>query len=229
VVFRDGPEHRHPVPATREVQAEGLSKAEVNDLEQAILARYEQLRREPTSTICVRLRQDLVENREPSGARQPTLLIRPSPPANGEPAHREPGPSRPTPAGWAGRLFADAARPAEEPSMPRFEARAVVAAIEELQALEAEAPEGLAVLLLAGYLALAEQVCRAQDAARAAVYALALRGLDRILPELPAGEGPGWKRGGLGTIKADTGAGRNRIGRMLARMIGLKHGAPGPT
>ena len=73
--------------------------------------------------------------------------------------------------------------------MPLFEAQAVAAAIEELQTVGEAAPEQLAAVLLADYLALVEQVCRSQDADRAAIYThLPCAGLEGVLARRPESE-----------------------------------------
>jgi hypothetical protein len=198
------------------------SPAELQELERLLGARYEQLRREPRSVLRVASRDYLVENRDPNGSRQPRLLIRPAAPpaASSRPEAPASDPAPRNPSDWADGFFAEVRSLSGRPEQPLFEARAIEASAEELQALGRADPTLLAAVVLAGYLALVDQACRGQDPDRAAVYALALRGLDRILPESPAG-GPGWRRGDFSALGPGSEAGGLRIGRLLARLVGL--------
>ena len=79
---------------------------------------------------------------------------------------------------------------------------------------------------MASYLALSEQLCRGQDQDRAGMYALALRGLGRLLPESVAEEGAGWRKPsptGRPEIPAET-VKSHWLWRALARMICLPSG-----
>ncbi len=150
----------------------------MRELERVLKGQLERLRRAPASRVPVGNRTCLVENRTGNGSRQPTLLIRLDPPA-------APGKTRPgeQDVAWYEGLFAEAGKLAARPVLPHLEGRALQAVVEELQAFGQENPACLVPLLLGSYLARAEQLYRGQDAARAGIYGLALRGLERLMPE----------------------------------------------
>jgi hypothetical protein len=213
------------LPALRLVEgpAGAISNAEVRELERELQARYEELRREPASTVCVRTRQYAVENPDPNGSRQPTLIIRPAA-ANGAVAVSSNGKTRPP--RWEEGFYGELARMVADPAIQRLEAHALRAAVEELQGGAAESRGVLAATLMAGYLALSEQVCRGQDQDRAGMYALALRGLGRLVPESDGEEGLGWRRSSAverTEVEADM-AKPPWLRRILARIISLPAG-----
>src|SRR5262249_5921095 len=94
--------------------------------------------------------------------------------------------------------------------------------LKELTQLEQSNPANLSLVLMAGYLTLAEQLAQSADPSRAAVYTLALRGLSRFLPDagprMP--EGLVWSQ----PVARPTGeASRNAswFTRIFGRLLGL--------
>lgn len=202
--------------------AGAVSAAELGDLDRELKARYEQLRRESSSTLHVRSRHYAVENKDPNGPRQPTLIIRPITP-NGSVAVDPKGKAHP--ASWTEGFYAKVAKMVADPAVQRLEAYALRAAVEELQAAVPNHSAMLAATLMASYLALSEQLCRGQDPDRAGMYALALRGLGRLLPESTE-EGAEWRRLNP-TGRAETQSENVKshwLWRVLSRMIGLTNG-----
>jgi hypothetical protein len=203
--------------------AGAVSDAEMKDLDRELQSKYEHLRREATSTIRVRSKQYTVESKDPNGSRQPTLIIRPLGTNSLVPV-RQNGTSHAL--AWIDGFYAEMAKLASDPAVLRLEAHALQAAVEELQAAAPEHPGALAATLMASYLALSEQLCRGQDQDRAGMYALALRGLSRLLPEPATEEGAGWRKPsttGRLEIPAETVKSR-WLWRTLARMICLPSG-----
>lgn len=200
-----------------------VSEAELRDLDRELQAKYEQLRREPSSTIRVRSKHYTVENKDPNGSRQPTLVIRPVP-ANGTGLADPNG--KVHLANWIDGFFAEVAKRVADPAVQRLEGHALRAVVEELQAAAAEDAGMLAATLMASYLAVAEQLCRGQDQDRAGLYALALRGLGRLLPESAAEDGVGWRKPSpteRPEIPAEA-VPSHWLWRTLRRMMGLPSG-----
>lgn len=103
--------------------------------------------------------------------------------------------------------------------LSKVDRAALAFAVGEFRTLCRERPDDLAVVVLAGYVALCEGNSREGDSEEAALYALAARGLERLF--LPSQDdasmvGASDLRGtrpGDGTLR--------RISRMLARLLGL--------
>jgi hypothetical protein len=171
--------------------AGAVSEAELRDLDRELQAKYEQLRREPSSTIRVRSKQYTVESKDPNGSRQPTLIIRPLG-SNALVQVTQNG--KYVALSWIEGFYAEVAKMGSDPAVPRLEAHALQAAVEELQAAAPEHAAELAATLMASYLALSEQLCRGPDQDRAGMYALALRGVGRLLPESSTDDGVGWRK-----------------------------------
>jgi hypothetical protein len=146
-----------------EGSAEAMSDAELRELERELQGRYEQLRREPASIVGVRSTQYQVENQEPNGSRQPTLLIRPVSTNGSLPAGAY---GKTPPPNWADGFYGALAKLAGDPALPRLEAHALRAAVEELQAGGSGDASWLAAMLMASHLALSEQLCRSSSAGR---------------------------------------------------------------
>src|SRR5207237_1101911 len=147
-----------------------------------------------TSMVKVRSKQYLVENKDPNGSRQPTLIIRPVM-ANGLLPSSSNGKSQPL--SWIDGFYAEVAKLAADSAMQRLEAHALRAVAEELQSAASHHPAILAATLIGSYLAMSEQLCRGQDQDRAGMYALALRGLGRLLPEPATEDAVGWGKPNL--------------------------------
>jgi hypothetical protein len=193
-----------------------LAEAEVRDLERAVKSQVERLRREPSSTVQVGGRTYEVESRDPNGSRHPTLLIRPLPPAaaGSAPAEARPGTA------WSDGLFEEAGKLAAGSRLPRLEGRALQAAVEELQAFAQENPACLIPLLLGSYLARAEQLYLPGDAQRAGIYGMALRGLERLMPDTDPGASPGGKAHPPVRVEGGTGPAESWINRLVAWALG---------
>jgi hypothetical protein len=88
--------------------------------------------------------------------------------------------------------------------------------------LQGAQASGLGAVLLAGYLATAEQHCRERDPARAGVYVLALRGLSRFLAEPEGGSIMRERLLAGATASAD-----HRLPAWIGRFFGWITGAPG--
>ncbi len=93
-------------------------------------------------------------------------------------------------------------------------------AVGEFRTLCRERPDDLAIVVLAGYVALCEDNSRGGDSEEAALYALAARGLERLVtpPEYPDDSmlgGSDYRR------PKDRDGTLSRISRMLARLLGL--------
>jgi hypothetical protein len=218
------------LPALRvlEGSAGAMSDAELRELERELQGHYEQLRREPASIVRVRSKQYQVENQEPNGSRQPTLLIRPVSTNGSMPAGAH---GKSPPPSWADGFYGALAKLAGDTALPRLEAHALQAAVEELQAGVPSDAGLLAAMLMASHLALSEQLCRGSDEDRAGMYALALRVLGRVMTEGAREDRSGWWEA--------TSAARTEISpetvrshwlwRSLGRLIGLPTGGPSPT
>jgi len=203
--------------------AGAVSDAEMKDLDRELQSKYEYLRREANSTIRVRSKQYTVESKDPNGSRQPTLIIRPLGSNSLVPARQN---GKFNAQAWIDGFYAEMAKMASDPAVLRLEAHALQAAVEELQAAAPEHPGVLAATLMASYLALSEQLCRGQDQDRAGMYALALRGLGRLLPESAADEDAGWRKPiGTGRPEIPAEAVKSHwLWRTVARMICLPSG-----
>jgi hypothetical protein len=193
------------------------TEVELRDLERVLKSQLERLRRETSSTVQVGSRTYQVENANPNGSRQPTLIVRPLPAAGTGKPRSEPAPAT---ASWSDGLFAEAGKLAARPLLPRLEGRALQAAVEELQAFAQENPSCLIPLLLGSYLARAEQLYLPEDVQRAGIYGMALRGLERLMPEAEADGAPGWKLNPPGRIESSTGPAESWINRLVAWALG---------
>jgi hypothetical protein len=93
-------------------------------------------------------------------------------------------------------------------------------AVREFQTLCRERPDDLAVVVLAGYVALCEGNSRGGDSEEAALYALAARGMERLFVEPQDPNETPMTAGGFRQRNQRDGTLR-RISRMLARLLGL--------
>jgi hypothetical protein len=102
-------------------------------------------------------------------------------------------------------------------------------AADELRGLAAEVgSDCVAGLLLANHLSASEQLARTTDPERATVYALALRGLDKLLAHAGRDEtGPGTAR--AGRAGADGPTPRGSVARLLRRLLCLPVGPTGTS
>ncbi len=173
--------------------AGAISEADLKDLDRELTAKYEQLRRESSSTVHVRSKQYAVENNDPNGSRQPTLIIRPLTTTKGSSSALNGKVTSALQISWVDGFYAEMSKLASDPTVQRLETHAMQAAIEELQAAVPSKSGMLSATLMARYLALSEQLCRGQDQDRAGIYALALRGLGRSLPEPAAEDTTAWR------------------------------------
>jgi hypothetical protein len=223
LIYETNPQTGLPALRVLEGSLGAASDAELRELERELQGRYEQLRRESFSTIRVRSRQYQVENQEPNGSRQPTLLIRP---VNGNGSLPAGSAGKAPPTNWVDGFYSELTNLSGNHTLLRLEAYALRAAVEELQTGGPGEPGLLAAMLIAGHLALSEQLCRGQDEARAGMYALALRGLGRVLPDEASDDGAGWWKAtstARSEISPET-VKSNWLWRSLARMIGLPAG-----
>lgn len=124
---------------------------------------------------------------------------------------------------WLDGLLAEVERLAAEatdPPLDALEQALLRSAGEELRGLAGQVgPGGVGGLLLAGHLAAAEQVSRAADPARASVYGLALRGLDKLLAR--AGVEEARAGGRTGRAGNDVLPLAGVFPRLLRRLLGL--------
>jgi hypothetical protein len=172
LIFETNPLTGFPSLRQTDGAASPFTDAELREMERELQSRYERLARLPGSTVRLRAQEFTVEVQEGRNKRQPTLVLRPTatlPLATLAPA-------------WTAGLLAELTAAASDPALPRFEAQNLHAVVGELREL-ADRPVELAALLLGGYLACAEQHYRGDDSDRAAAYRLALRGLERLVPE----------------------------------------------
>jgi hypothetical protein len=150
--------------------------AEMDELEREVRLRYDRLARGAAGQLTWRSHHFEVEV-DPT-VRQPTLVLRLTRPAvNGQACAVAPD--------WKAEFFLEARRLLEAeaaPPLPIHEKGALALVLDELRSLTEANGVSLANVLLAGYLATAEQHCHDSDPARAGVYALGLRGLSRFLP-----------------------------------------------
>lgn len=176
---------------TMKLRPKGLSQCpftdtEIEEMAELLRRRYESLARGQSERV-VRLKQYefQVEVRREGNPRQPTLVLNMTwePGLNGLSAVGDM--VRLWPAAFFQELDSLTACARELNSIEQHAVHFVVA---ELKQKGREADALLAPTLLAGYLIMAEQISFDHDAARSSFYTLALRGLGRLLPEMPGSE-----------------------------------------
>jgi hypothetical protein len=156
-----------------------FDSAELHELEREVRSRYDRLARGAGGRLSLRSQRFEVEVERGLNPRQPKLILRLLPAASsGETGEQQ--------IGWATGFFEELRQLLDgerDVPLPLHEKGSLATVLDELRSLNEVGGVALSAVLLAGYLATAEQHSRERDAARAGVYVLALRGLSRFLPE----------------------------------------------
>jgi hypothetical protein len=156
-----------------------VDEAELAELEREVRSRYDKLARGSGGRATFRSQSFEVEVVQVPNPRQPKLVLRWTRPMPN-------GAARGTACDWAAGFFQELRQRLEgagDEPLSLHEKGSLTMALDELRSLTEAGGVDLAAVLLAGYLATAEQHCRSTDTARSGVYVLALRGLGRLLPD----------------------------------------------
>ncbi|MBA4063628.1 MAG: hypothetical protein C0501_07930 [Isosphaera sp.] len=220
LTFEQEPGQTTPRLRPRAGSAVPWAEGELRELEADLIRRYPDMIKGKVETVAFRDRVLRVTVRADGRTRMPGVVL------------TDAAAPAPTPAagpGWLDGLLQDVDRLRAEAGSPGLDPRertALGCAVDELRGLAGQVGPGcVAGVLLAGYLTQAEHTVKAADPDGAAVYAVALRGLEKVLARLGADDGRIPGRAGRGA--ADAAAPRGAVSRLLRRLLGLSGGANG--
>jgi hypothetical protein len=176
----------------------------LRELEEDLSRQYEDLIRGKVASVTFRSRPLRVRVQDGGASRQPTVVLTDD---SAEPMSGT---------GWLSGLLADLERlQAASGDIDHLERSMLRYAVEELTPVATDlGSPGLAGLLLSGHLASAEALARTEDPPRATVYAIARRGLEKLLHGADAIPGHGRVR-----PLPDGQAPRGGVARLMRRLF----------
>ena len=210
LVFRTEPGQATPRLKHQPGSSAVWPDADLRALESDLARQYPDLIRGRVDTVTFQGRPLRVTVEQDANSRMPAVLLTDEPPVKTGPHAGS---------GWLAELLGELDRltvDAKGAGPDPLERAMLRCVSDELRAMAGQAGPGMvAVLLLGGHLAGAEQMARPTDPERAGVYALALRGLDKLLTNAGPDDTARPARASGGP------APQGAVGRVLRRLLGL--------